>query len=75
MLKQLKSQPILKIFKGVYIYTFGISLLMCGRPFSASENIPTNLQDIEAKAYTRKSFVARALEKTGPAVVLSLKHI
>ena len=73
MRKQLKSQPILKIFKGVYIYTFGISLLMCGMPFSvqssASENIPTNLQDIETKAYTRKSFVARALEKTGPAVV------
>ena len=73
MLKQLKSQPILKIFKGVYIYTFGISLLMCGMPFlvksSASENIPPNLQDIETKAYTRKSFVARALEKTGPAVV------
>ena len=73
MLKQLKSQPILKIFKGVYIYTFGISLLMCGMPFlvqsSASENIPTNLQGIETNAYTRKSFVARALEKTGPAVV------
>ena len=73
MLKQLKSKPILKIFKGGYIYTFGISLFMCGMPFSvqssASENIPTNLQEIETKAYKRKSFVARALEKTGPAVV------
>ena len=73
MLKQLKSQPILKIFKWVYIYTFGISLLMCGMPFlvqsSASENIPTDFKDIEPKTYTKQSFVARALQKSGPAVV------
>ncbi len=73
MLKLLKSKPILKIFKGVYIYSFGMSLLMSGIPFvvqsSASENLPTDLQDIETKTYKRKSFVARALEKSGPAVV------
>ena len=73
MLKQLKSKPILRIFKGGYIYAFSMSLLMSGMPFlvqsSASENIPTDLQDIETKTYTRKSFVARALEKSGPAVV------
>lgn len=73
MLKQLTSKPILKNVKGISLYTFGISLLMCGMPFlaqsSASEKLPADIQDIQTKPFKRQSFVARALEKSGPAVV------
>ncbi len=68
-----KSKKLFKPWKRVSLYTFAMSVLIYGMPFSlqssASENFSTKIKDRKVETFTKKSFVAQALEKSGQAVV------